>query len=348
MVERLPEPTPAPTGQPPVFPRGYRPGEIPGGDLILPQPAHAPAALTCKAIEGFDSVPPNGWTTLNVSNPLGTTGWSQGSSSPFPAQAGAPASYVSANFNNTTAHGTISNWLITPVMNFSNGDTIRFFTRTTDPPIIDPVYPDRLQVRLSTAGGDTALPVNYADTGSFTTLLLDINPTYTVSGYPNVWTEYGVVLGGLGGSVQGRLAFRYFVEDGGLGGAHSNYIGIDTFSVCRQTTQNPDCALDEGFTTMLPPLWMNTNMSNPIGTMTWGLGSSIAFPDQTGLPSLYAAANYKSAGGPGTISDWLFTPVMTFRNGDIFRFYTRTVDHPICRQDAGTTQHEPGQYQCRK
>jgi MYXO-CTERM domain-containing protein len=68
------------------------------------------------------------------------------------------------------------------------------------------------------------------DVGDFTTLLLDINPTYAIGGYPETWTQQNVTITGLGGPTQGRLAFRYFVENGGPSGANSNYIGIDTFS----------------------------------------------------------------------------------------------------------------------
>ena len=93
-----------------------------------------------------------------------------------------------------------------------------------------------LQVAHSTNGtkhpnvGATATSV-----GDFTTLLLDINPTYTLTGYPNVWTQFTVTVSGLGSPTTGRLAFRYFVENGGPTGANSDYIGIDTVQyTCNQ------------------------------------------------------------------------------------------------------------------
>ena len=67
-----------------------------------------------------------------------------------------------------------------------------------------------------------------ADVGDFTTLLLDINPTLVVSGYPDVWTQYTITLSGLPPAASGRIAWRYFVTSGGPSGANSNYIGIDT------------------------------------------------------------------------------------------------------------------------
>ena len=71
--------------------------------------------------------------------------------------------------------------------------------------------------------------VNQRIVGDFTTLLLDINPTYTLTGYPVVWTQFSVTISGLGGPTAGRLALRYFVENGGPDGENSDYIGIDTF-----------------------------------------------------------------------------------------------------------------------
>ena len=44
----------------------------------------------------------------------GTTGWFQGNNAVFPAQGGAPTSYIGSNFNNGTGTSTLSNWLLTP------------------------------------------------------------------------------------------------------------------------------------------------------------------------------------------------------------------------------------------
>src|SRR2546428_3306592 len=50
-----------------------------------------------------------------------------------------------------------------------------FYTRTVDMPS----FPDRLQVRMSTNGASSNVGTTATDVGDFTTLLLDINPTYT-------------------------------------------------------------------------------------------------------------------------------------------------------------------------
>ena len=191
--------------------------------------------------EGFDDIttlPGNGWFAQNNSAGTHTTNWFQGtpvaSGGPFDSQAGATNSYLAANFNNTSATNTISNWMLMPNRTLSNGDVLKFYTRT----VPTPAYPDRLQVRMSLNGGSTNVGSAPTDVGDFGTVLLDINPTYTTSGYPNAWTQYTVTLSGIGAPTSGRLAFRYFVENGGPTGANSDYIGIDTLTY----TQAPEPA----------------------------------------------------------------------------------------------------------
>jgi hypothetical protein len=82
---------------------------------------------------------------------------------------------------------------------------------------------------MSTAGTSSNVGTTATDVGDFTALLLDINPTYTTTGYPNVWTQFTVTVTGVPSATLGRLALRYFVENGGPTGVNSDYIGIDTF-----------------------------------------------------------------------------------------------------------------------
>ena len=199
---------------------------LPGAGLELQTQPHqwiytSPADFS----EGFDDITilPE-WYFQNNSDPLGLTDWFQGNDTVFPAQAGAPTAYIGANYNNTAGVGTISNWLLTPEQTLSNGSSISFWTRTAT----DSIYPDRLQVRLSLLGPSTNVGTGAEDVGDFTTLLLDINPTLAVGGYPEVWTQYTVTLSGIPGGSSGRLAFRYYVTDGGPSGNNSDYIGIDT------------------------------------------------------------------------------------------------------------------------
>src|SRR5437868_13139712 len=130
-----------------------------------------------------------------------------------------------------------------------------FYTRTVDAPM----FPDRLQVRMSTNGGSSNVGTTATDVGDFTTLLLDINPNYTTTGYPSVWTQFTVTVTGVPSFTTGRLAFRYFVENGGPTGANSDYIGIDTF----QFNDNSPC----GGATPTPSVTPSTT-PNPTATAT--------------------------------------------------------------------------------
>jgi hypothetical protein len=197
---------------------------------LLAIAAPAGAQVLAEDFDDITTLPGGGWFLLNHSEPYDpeeNSEWFQGNSAVFPAQTGAPTAYIGANFNNTSGTGTISNWLLTPELLVIDGDVLTFWTRT----VAASTFPDRLQVRLSTAGDSTDVGTTSTDVGDFATLLLDINPTLVVGGYPEVWTVFNVSLTGLpGGVANGRLAFRYFVTDGGLNGANSNYIGIDTVS----------------------------------------------------------------------------------------------------------------------
>lgn len=182
--------------------------------------------------EGFDVVAPPGWTINNQSANASAalTSWFQGNDTVFPAHSGATTSYAGANFNNTTGTNTISDWLISsPIAGgLQTGDIVTFWTRT----VPSPFFPDRLQLR-SSPGGGTNPGVGPTSTGDFSALLVDVNPTYSVAGYPNAWTSFSHTITAAESGPNARLAFRYFVEGGGPSGANSDYIGVDTLSVTR-------------------------------------------------------------------------------------------------------------------
>lgn len=196
--------------------------------------------------EGFDDIPtslalPADWFIVNNSTSPDQN-WQIGSPTVMPAQAGAPDTYVAAGYfmssQSSTFGVTLSAWLITPHRIFNNGDQISFYTRqaTAD-------FADRLQVRLSTNGTSTNVGTTPTAVGDFTTLLLDVNPTLTPSGFPTTWTQYTITISGLSGPTSGRVAFRYFVTDGGPGGLNSDYIGIDSYEyISTLSASNNDCA----------------------------------------------------------------------------------------------------------
>ncbi len=178
--------------------------------------------------EGFDDIttlPGAGYSFVNVSDAPGLTDWFQGNDLVFPSQSGGATSYIGANFNNT-AGSVINNFMITPVLNLENGDEITFWTRTTT----GSTFPDRLEVRIDPTGADTD-PSGPADVGSYTELLLEINPTLVTGVYPDVWTEFTATVSGLTGATDTRVAFRYWVTDAGPVGNNSDYIGIDSLTI---------------------------------------------------------------------------------------------------------------------
>jgi hypothetical protein len=186
------------------------------------------ASASAQITENFDNIatlPGSGWVQTNNSVPIGTSNWFQGNPAAFVAFNGATNSYIGANFNNVAGANTISNWLITPNITLKNGDVFTFYTRTT----IDNMWADNLQVRMSTNGSSSNCGVGSAAVGDFTTLLLEINPTIALSTYPMAWTQYTITISGLSAPTSGRLAFRYYVPNGGPSGANSDYMGIDNF-----------------------------------------------------------------------------------------------------------------------
>ena len=204
-------------------------------ESMTPAPSPTPSAsptpppVVCSVNEAFNNIatlPSVGWVKRNNSSGFGITDWFQGIPAVFSAQSGGSNAYIAANFNASSGNGTISNWLLLPPMTLQDGGVFTFWTRT----VSTPSYPDRLQVRMSTNGNSSNVGSGPTATGDFATLLLDINPTYTTIGYPTVWTQYTMVLNGVGSPVTGRLAFRYFVENGGSNGLNSDYIGIDSVS----------------------------------------------------------------------------------------------------------------------
>jgi subtilisin-like proprotein convertase family protein len=258
-----------------VFCSGTSPVCQPSTSSVLSQAGGVPVPTNVFSETFNTAIPlPAGWASQNLSAPVGLTGWFQGNTAVFSGNTG--TGYIGANFNNTTGANTISNWLFTPNTTLKNGDRFSFYTRTASG-----AFPDRLQVRMSTNGASVNAGTSNTSVGDFSTMLLDINPTYTNTGYPTAWTQYTVTLSGLPiAGVSGRIAFRYFVENGGPGGANSDYIGIDDVVY---TTFNP-----------APVTTCTGSTANLIATIT---GGGSAQYDVTIRPSIgadFTVFNYTS------------------------------------------------------
>lgn len=101
-------------------------------------------------------------------------------------------------------------------------------------------------------------------------------------------------------------------------------LGLSQGAHAQAYTQNFD-----DISTLSGSGWVQQNNSSPVGVNpVWFQGTSVAaggpFDAYNGAANAYIACNFNStAGGSGTISNWLVTPNRTFRNGDVFTFYTR-------------------------
>jgi hypothetical protein len=172
--------------------------------------------------------------------PFGDSVLAVGANCPAPnGQAGGANSFALVNFTSTSSTlatgATISNWLISPTLTVRNGDVISFYSRLGKVPgSAGNDFPDRLQLLMSTNGDFTVNPTTGPnDVGDFSEVLVDINPTLVTGVYPKVWTQFSYTVSGLDNDTAVKLAFRYFVTNGGTNGANSDIIGIDTFSVDR-------------------------------------------------------------------------------------------------------------------
>jgi hypothetical protein len=212
----------------------------------------------------------NGWTIQNLSTNTSTNNWFQGNPAVFTAFSGANNDYIGSNFQASTgasASDTLSVWLITPTLNLQNGFVLEYATRTVTNPA---AFADRMQVRMSTAGAASVTGSESGSLGSFTTILQDINPNLTLTGYPGTWTVYSHTLSGLASPTVGRFAFRYYVNDLA---ANSNYIGLDAVKYSAPAAacagSLPNYTICTGSTATLMPMNVMSGAN-----YTWNPGGS--------------------------------------------------------------------------
>jgi hypothetical protein len=302
----------------------------------------------------------SGWAQQNLSTPAGSApNWAQGNSGTFAANSGAATDYIAVTYNSVTGANTISNWLFAPNRTFSNGDVIKFYTRTTGG-----TYPDRLQLRLSTNGASVNAGATNVSVGDFTTLLLDINPTLVAANYPSTWTQYTVAISGLASPTSGRVAFRYFVTNGGPTGANSDYIGLDDFEyIPAGTPTSPNVTASKyGEYTSIPlvqvaPMLLQTTINN-IGTgptsdakVTVNIfqGPNFVTPIQsyTSTPATIAAGGTLSANAgtytPTTVGNYLFQFITsctgnTITTADTAKYAFSVVNNEYARDNGTSVQ----------
>ena len=233
--------------------------------------------------ESFNTVVPlpTGWAQQNLSSPIGSAPtWFQGNPATFTAFNGATNAYIGVNFNSVGGANTINNWLFTPQVAIANGNVFSFYTRAATG---GGIFPDRLEVRMSTNGASVNVGATNTSVGDFTAVLVSVNPTLTSTGYPEVWTQYSVTITGVPTPTTGRFAFRYFVTDGGPSGANSNFIGVDQveYGVACTGTPAPGNTI-ASVATICPTVPFNLSLQNAatgLGvTYQWQSGPSATGP----------------------------------------------------------------------
>ncbi|MBS1515193.1 MAG: choice-of-anchor J domain-containing protein, partial [Bacteroidetes bacterium] len=170
-----------------------------------------------------------GYKIFNISSPVGTTSWFQGST-PFVAFNGPTTGYVGANYNSTGNTGNINTWLILPRVagGIQASDSLIFWARSTT---LGTNYPDSIRV-LYSANGDSTTTGTWVELGRFKV----VNPA---AGAPNNgWERKGYRAGTAGAN--GRFAINYNVVNGGLNGANSDYIGVDALKIERTAVAPPN------------------------------------------------------------------------------------------------------------
>jgi len=93
-----------------------------------------------------------GWIVLNQDGGGLTAPWFQGKQ--FSSYEGPDTGYVAANYNGANSSNVIDQWLISPIIRVSGGDTLSFFYRSPNPTPLTS-FDDSIYVRLSPSGGAT-------------------------------------------------------------------------------------------------------------------------------------------------------------------------------------------------
>ena len=151
-----------------------------------------------------------GWVFADVDG-AGTSTVFQGNTTVFNAYEGPVTGYIGENYNGAFGGGLlIDQWLISPPVAVTAGDTLKFWHRSPDAS----TYPDPVQVWVSTTGGTTP--------ASFDVQLAAFNGSITG------WQQY---VGNFPTTGTVRFAVRYYSTNGGPGGSQTDYLGLDYFQV---------------------------------------------------------------------------------------------------------------------
>ena len=203
------------------------------------------------------------------------------------------------------------------------------FTATADPNSSFPVY--QWEYRTSSSGLWLNVP-NAAPYSGVNTTTLTVNPaTASMNGY-----QYRLLYSGLCAGATPSNAATLTVNQ------IVATVTPATATICTGTTQQITLnntlgnsnLLNEGFDSGVPGTWTTINRSTPAGTTNWAQGDATTFTAHSGAGNSYVESDYQAAavGVNNTISNWLITPVISIKNGDLITFWTRI---PTLAQSGG-------------
>ncbi|MDT3694753.1 MAG: choice-of-anchor J domain-containing protein [Ignavibacterium sp.] len=190
--------------------------QIPSESVLFMDDMNGDNTLTGIQARGwfFDDVDGAGITTVF-----------QGNTTVFPAYEGPATGYIGQNFNGAFNGGLlIDQWLISPLVTVTAGDTLKFWHRSPD----NSSWADPLEVWVSTTGGTTHSDFD-VQLASF---------TGSITG----WQQY---VGNFTTSGTVRFAVRYYTTTGGPSGTTSDYVGLDLFEVTGTAASTQDLFISE-------------------------------------------------------------------------------------------------------
>lgn len=216
-------------------------------------PAPVPTAASASWTESFTDhagLGARGWVIINNTDKPGQEAWRKGRFEStnklttgidytvgFPAYSAerSPYDFMSVDMYAGAQVANMSVWLITPPTKIKNGDVLTFYTRSridngSSIQLFGKEGNDRMQVRANYRNNSINVGRDWNSVGDFTALMVDINSSLSVNGYPQDWTKYTLTVSGVTGTIEGRFAFRYFVPQGGPDGNNAGLIGIDEVS----------------------------------------------------------------------------------------------------------------------
>ncbi len=259
-----------------------------------------------------------GWTFVNNSQPLGTTGYFTGCcwGSVIPALSG--TGYLAASADSAAGGGPqYSTWAVLPaVAGQAAGDMFSFYTISSD---TSPWEDVSLQVRYSPTGGAN-VGTGASSVGDFTEVILDIPvmPNYN-SGLANGWTYWEVPIPGAG-----RIALRQY-------GTTSLYFGIEDLAIFTpgpptgpypQDFESLGGICGEGPCALLDDGWIFVDQSVPTWQEAWepnqALDSLEPYEGFGFMKSQSAAGGGFESGG---VNNWAILPSEGLGAGDELSFF---------------------------